>query len=67
VLVLQATKHEEVGAPTPPSNHRFQQQFQRLVNGRLDQQVPARPGETQRWRILNASTNVFFRLRLDGQ
>ena len=66
LLVLQATKHEADGAVTPPSNHRFQQQFQRLVNGRLDQEIPTRPGETQRWRILNASTNVFFRLRLDG-
>jgi suppressor of ftsI len=24
------------------------------------------PGETQRWRILNASANVFYRLHLDG-
>ena len=38
----------------------------RLVNGQLNPTMTMQPGETQRWRILNASTNVFFRLQLDG-
>ncbi len=38
----------------------------RLVNGQLNPTMTMRPGETQRWRILNASANVFYRLHLDG-
>jgi plastocyanin len=36
------------------------------VNGLLNPAIPIRPGETQRWRILNASANAFFNLTLDG-
>jgi FtsP/CotA-like multicopper oxidase with cupredoxin domain len=38
----------------------------RMVNGQLNPTMTMRPGETQRWRILNASANVFYRLHLDG-
>ena len=37
-----------------------------LVNGQPNPTIAIRPGETQRWRILNASANAFFNLRLDG-
>jgi suppressor of ftsI len=39
---------------------------QYLVNGRVNPTIAIRPGETQRWRLLNASANSFFNLRLDG-
>jgi len=66
VLVLQATQHDREGDTVPPSASRAQSQFGRLVNGQLRPLIDIRPGETQRWRFLNASPNVFFRLHLDG-
>jgi FtsP/CotA-like multicopper oxidase with cupredoxin domain len=39
---------------------------QYLVNGQIDPTIAIRPGETQRWRLLNASANTFFNLQLDG-
>ncbi len=39
-------------------------QVQYLVNGQINPEIPIRPGETQRWRILNASANAFFNLQL---
>lgn len=38
-----------------------------LVNGQLRPILTARPGERQRWRIVNACTARYLRLRLDGQ
>jgi len=37
-----------------------------LVNGQINPTIAIRPGETQRWRILNASANAFFNLQVDG-
>jgi suppressor of ftsI len=37
-----------------------------LVNGQINPVVTIQPGETQRWRLLNASANAFFNLRLSG-
>ncbi|HLL50949.1 MAG TPA: multicopper oxidase domain-containing protein, partial [Thermomicrobiales bacterium] len=48
---------------TGPSQEK---KYSRLVNGQLNPTMTIRPGETQRWRILNASANVFYRLHLDG-
>jgi FtsP/CotA-like multicopper oxidase with cupredoxin domain len=39
---------------------------QYLVNGQVNPTIAIAPGETQRWRILNASADAFFNLRLDG-
>jgi FtsP/CotA-like multicopper oxidase with cupredoxin domain len=39
-------------------------QAQYLVNGQVNPEIPIRPGETQRWRILNATANNFFNLQL---
>ncbi len=36
-----------------------------LVNGRLLPTVRIRPGETQRWRLLNAAEDVFYQLELE--
>jgi len=38
-----------------------------LVNGQLAPDMTARPGERERWRIVNASVSRYLRLRLDGQ
>jgi len=37
-----------------------------MVNGRVNPVLSARPGQVQRWRILNASTARFYRLSLQG-
>ena len=36
------------------------------MNGQVNPRIPIREGETQRWRILNASVSDFFDLQLDG-
>ena len=38
-----------------------------LVNGQSNPQLTARPGERERWRIINACVARYLRLRLDGQ
>jgi len=38
-----------------------------LVNGQLTPDMTSRPGERERWRIVNASVSRYLRLRLDGQ
>lgn len=38
-----------------------------LVNGQLMPTLVARPGDRERWRIVNACTSRYLRLRLDGQ
>lgn len=38
-----------------------------LVNGQLNPRLTARPGERERWRILNACVSRYLHLRLDGQ
>ncbi|MEO7373789.1 MAG: multicopper oxidase family protein [Terrimesophilobacter sp.] len=37
-----------------------------LVNGRINPRLSARPGERERWRIVNACSARYLRLRLDG-
>ncbi|WP_105036501.1 multicopper oxidase family protein [Cryobacterium aureum] len=38
-----------------------------LVNGQVTPRMNARPGERERWRIVNACVSRYLRLRLDGQ
>lgn len=38
-----------------------------LVNGQSNPQLSARPGQRERWRIINACVARYLRLRLDGQ
>ncbi|TFB76491.1 multicopper oxidase family protein [Cryobacterium glaciale] len=38
-----------------------------LVNGQLVPDLSASPGERERWRVINACTSRYLRLRLDGQ
>ena len=38
-----------------------------LVDGQLRPTLTARPGERERWRVVNACTSRYLRLRLDGQ
>ena len=78
-LILQATQLYPDGGsvkisaesitnvPGPPTDGPVRlKNYLRLVNGQLNPTMTIRPGETQRWRILNASSNVTYRLQLDG-
>ena len=65
VLVLQAPEWDDTGELKTWSAHLLASQL-RLVNGQLQPRIPIRHGETQRWRILNASVSDFFDLQLDG-
>ncbi|MGI8459365.1 MAG: multicopper oxidase family protein [Propionibacteriaceae bacterium] len=38
-----------------------------LTNGQTHPELTAQPGERERWRIVNACTSRYLRLRLDGQ
>ncbi|MFJ6416044.1 multicopper oxidase family protein [Paeniglutamicibacter sp. NPDC091659] len=38
-----------------------------LVNGQLNPRLAARPGERERWRVVNACTGRYLKLRLDSQ
>jgi FtsP/CotA-like multicopper oxidase with cupredoxin domain len=38
-----------------------------LLNGQVTPTLTGRPGERERWRIVNACTSRYLRLRLDGQ
>jgi FtsP/CotA-like multicopper oxidase with cupredoxin domain len=65
VLVLQAPEWDADGHLKQWSPGLLASQL-RLVNGQLNPRIPIRAGETQRWRILNASVSDFFDLLLDG-
>ena len=75
LLILQATQlypdggsaQSIVNVPGPPTNGPVRlKNYLRLVNGQLNPTMTIRPGETQRWRILNASVNVTYLVHLDG-
>jgi len=38
-----------------------------LINGQVAPRLSARPGERERWRVVNACVSRYLRLRLDGQ
>jgi FtsP/CotA-like multicopper oxidase with cupredoxin domain len=65
LLVLQSTQFDGNGKMVP-----FEQQSpvsrMRLVNGQLQPTIAAQPGETQRWRVANVTSDDFFLLNLEG-
>ena len=66
LLVFQAVQFNKDGRPIrTPSDSDPAKQLQ-LINGQLEPTIDIRPNETQRWRILNASSDKFLVLRLQG-
>jgi FtsP/CotA-like multicopper oxidase with cupredoxin domain len=70
LLMLHATQLYPDGSvvnflDVPPGPN-MQKTNLRMVNGQLNPTMTMRPGETQRWRILNATANLTFFLQLDG-
>ena len=67
VMVFQATQVNNQGRVIKtPSDSAPRRQLQ-LINGQLRPTIDMRPGETQRWRILNGSSDKFLVLRMRGR
>ncbi|UVJ41256.1 multicopper oxidase family protein [Arthrobacter sp. CJ23] len=70
VLVVSDTTLDALGdiQPTSGMDRMAGRQGQLLlVNGQLNPRLEARPGERERWRIINACVTRYLRLGLDGQ
>lgn len=65
VMVLQAPEWDTAGQLKVWSAGLLASQV-RLINGQLNPHVALKTGDTERWRIVNASVSDFFDLRLDG-
>ena len=65
VLVLQATMFGDDGVVLT-TGQQTNDGWLRLINGQLAPTIEMQPGETQRWRILNASSGTFYNLALAG-
>jgi FtsP/CotA-like multicopper oxidase with cupredoxin domain len=70
VLVVSDISLDRTGSLEPPSA--MERMMGRegdlvLVNGQVRPRLDARPGERERWRIVNACVARYLRLRLDGQ
>ena len=70
VLVVSDTSLDAAGRLRQPST--MERMMGRegelvLVNGQVRPVLTARPGERERWRVVNACTSRYVRLRLDGQ
>jgi FtsP/CotA-like multicopper oxidase with cupredoxin domain len=63
LLVLQAAEFDANGVKLPFPTDEGVRVF---VNGQLQPTLAIAPGETQRWRILNATSYLFLTLILDG-
>src|SRR5829696_95696 len=63
LLVLQATQFDDDGVMISFPKMDVIAIF---VNGQSHPAIEIAPGETQRWRIINASAFTFFKLALDG-
>ncbi|KRE64963.1 copper oxidase [Arthrobacter sp. Soil736] len=70
VLVISDTTLDGLGnIPEVPAMERMMGREGELilVNGQSNLQLSARPGERERWRIINTCVARYLRLRLDGQ
>ncbi|MFH0241266.1 multicopper oxidase family protein [Streptomyces sp. HK10] len=57
----------EVVAPTVMEQMMGREGDLVMVNGQADPVLTARPGERERWRVVNACTSRFLSLRMDGR
>jgi FtsP/CotA-like multicopper oxidase with cupredoxin domain len=70
VLVVSDISLDAAGRPQPPPTAERlmgREGALVLVDGQLQPTMTARPGERERWRIVNACASRYLRLRLDGQ
>jgi FtsP/CotA-like multicopper oxidase with cupredoxin domain len=66
IMIYQSIEYDAQGRPfRTPSSSNPANQLQ-MINGQLNPIIDIRPGETQRWRLMNLSSDRFLSLRLDG-
>jgi len=65
LLVLQSSQFDANGVIVPVDEQSTRDQL-RTVNGQVNPTIRIRPGETQRWRIANATSETFCLLALEG-
>lgn len=65
-MVFQRVQLDSRGSVVPVTDL-DESKAQTLINGQLRPVIDIRPGEVQRWRIVNAQSDDFLRLALDGQ
>lgn len=65
ILILQSTQFDANGVVAPLEEQHTRDQV-RTVNGQINPTIRMRPGETQRWRLLNATSDSFCLLALEG-
>lgn len=65
ILIFQSTEFDANGVlrPIPEQSSRNQV---RTVNGQINPTIRMRPGETERWRMLNATSGGFILMALEG-
>jgi FtsP/CotA-like multicopper oxidase with cupredoxin domain len=66
MLILQTTQLTPDGGSVIAQGAGAESTYLRMVNGQLNPTMTIRPGETQRWRLMNLTASTTFRLRLDG-
>ncbi|WP_247828535.1 multicopper oxidase family protein [Arthrobacter antioxidans] len=70
VLVISDTTLDDLGnIPDVPEMDRMRGREGELIliNGQSNPHISARPGQRERWRIINTCVSRYLRLRLDGQ
>jgi FtsP/CotA-like multicopper oxidase with cupredoxin domain len=65
LLVLQSSQFDADGVVVPVDDQSAREQL-RTVNGQVNPSIRIRPGETQRWRIANMTSENFALLALEG-
>ncbi len=65
LLLIQATQFAADGTAVPPLDQQPDAET-RYINGQVNPTIRIRPGETQRWRIGNISSDDWVDLQLDG-
>src|ERR671910_38590 len=66
MLILQTTQLTPDGVSVIAQGAAAESTYLRMVNGQLNPTMTIRPGETQRWRLMNLTASTTFRLHLDG-
>lgn len=65
IMIFQSTEFDMDGVVRPLSEQSSRSQV-RTVNGQINPTIRMRPGETERWRMLNATSGAFLLLGLEG-
>lgn len=65
VMIFQSTEFDSSGVVRPTNQQNNDYQL-RTINGQLQPTIRMRPGEVERWRMLNATSGAFLLMALEG-